>query len=137
MYRSNQSNLASNKLTRKHIDWKAAPMNVKLAVQTLSNSVAQSIDRLRQSGLKQFEGSEGTSEFIKRCDKLFNVFNSDKIIEGDIFKTPITSNSKQAIFEFLDDMIDYLDGIKVKGQTAMKSSRHTPFRGFKGNHRLK
>lgn len=133
LYRSNGNELASNKLTKKHIDWKAAPMNVKLAAQTLSMSVSESINRLRLNGLRQFIGSEGTAEFITRVNNLFDIFNSDKFVEGNIFKTPINKESKQTIFEFLGEMIDYLDGMTLKGQVAMKSPRHTPFKGFKGN----
>lgn len=133
MYRSNGNELASNKLTKKHIDWKAAPMNVKLAAQTLSISVSESINRLRLNGLRQFIGSEGTAKFITRVNNLFDIFNSDKFVEGNIFKNPINKESKQTIFEFLDEMIDYLDGMTLKGQVAMKSPRHTPFKGFKGN----
>lgn len=136
LYRSKENELASNKLTRKHIDWKASPMNVKLAAQTLSMSVSESINRLRLNGLKQFAGSEGTTDFIARVNNLFDIFNSDKFVKGNILKTPINAESKLTIFSFLDDMIDYLDGVTLKGQAAITSTRYTPFKGFKGRFNL-
>lgn len=52
-------------------------MNVKLAVQTLSSSVADAIDILREDiKLPQFAGSEKTTEFIRIIDQLFDILNS-------------------------------------------------------------
>ena len=46
-----------NKLKKKHIAWTKHKMNVKLAVQTLSSSVATAIDFLRtEAQLPEFEG---------------------------------------------------------------------------------
>lgn len=133
LYRS-KSNLASHKLTRKHIEWKDHAMNVRYAVQTLSNSVANSIDRLREAGVGAFYGSEGTTTFIKQCDKIFDVFNADKKVEGNIYKSPIAQESKQAIFQFLDDTVEYFSGITLNGKAIMTTNRFTPFVGFKGNY---
>ena len=47
-----QQNMAglklANKLTMRHIDWKSDKMKVSLAVQTLSRSVACSLDHIRE-----------------------------------------------------------------------------------------
>ena len=41
-------------------------MNVHLAAQTLSGSVAQAIEFLRdEAAIDEFQGSEATTEFIK------------------------------------------------------------------------
>lgn len=60
-------NLA-NKLKTKHILWKQNKMNMKLAVQTLSSSVADAID------FKFF--SEKTTEFIRIVEQLFDFMNA-------------------------------------------------------------
>lgn len=56
LYRSKKGDLTSNKLTKKHIDWEPNKMNVALATQTISNSVAESIEKLASNGNKLFKG---------------------------------------------------------------------------------
>ncbi|KAJ8049040.1 DNA transposase THAP9 [Holothuria leucospilota] len=69
-------NLA-NKVKAEHVLWQQHKMNVKLAVQALSSSVADAIDFLRDDlHLPQFSGSEKTTEFIRIVDKLFEFMNS-------------------------------------------------------------
>jgi hypothetical protein len=61
----------ANKLSSTHINWKQQPMKVKLAVQTLSRSVADAIDYCRDVlNLPEFVGSEATTRFIQLCDRL-------------------------------------------------------------------
>ena len=54
-----------NSLSTRHIEYKKNKMNVKIACQTLSASVADSIEFLIQSGNSDFKNAEGTIEFIK------------------------------------------------------------------------
>lgn len=56
LYRSKTSDLASHKLTKKHIDFESNKMNVSLATQTISNSVAESIEKLALNGNDLFKG---------------------------------------------------------------------------------
>ena len=67
----------ANKLKKKHILWTKHKMNVSLAPQTLSSSVANAIDFLQDEVvLDEFVGSEATSDFIRRIDILFDLLNS-------------------------------------------------------------
>lgn len=131
LYRSTSNDMTSHKLTKKHIEWRSMKMKVYLATQTLSNSVAESIEKL--SGTRQFMDSDGTAEFVGRFNKLFDIFNSDKHVEGNIFKSPINVNSKAEIFDFLDDMIDYIKHLTWNGQPLMHSIKYVPYRGFISN----
>lgn len=133
LYRSTQSTLCSHKLTKRHIDWKSTPMKVGLATQTMSLSVAQSIEKLNRSGVRQFEDSEGTVEFITRINNLFDIFNSDEDVVNNVHKTPINSESKRQVFEFMNDMMAYIDGLTVSGAPITGSKRYTGFVGFKSN----
>lgn len=66
----------ANKLTLAHIQWKKQPMKVKLAVQTLSASVADAIDYCREVlQLPKFLGSEATTKFIRICDRYLDLNN--------------------------------------------------------------
>lgn len=133
LYRSKRADIASHKLTKRHIDWHSTPMKVSLATETFSRSTALSIERLALAGIPQFEGSEGTSDFAKKMDRLFDVFNTSKCVKDNIFKSPITVESKAAIFAFLNEMIVYIDGLTLKGQKVTKTARKTGFNGFKFN----
>ena len=58
-------------------------MNVKLAAETLSTSVADAIENLREDKkIPEFEGSEATCKFISIIDKLFDICNSQSSIES-------------------------------------------------------
>lgn len=135
LYRSTQNDLCSHRLTKRHIDWKATPMKVTLATQTLSSSVAHSIGKLADSGIHIFADSEGTVEFIKNFDQLFDVFNSDRDVENNLYKTPIgfQSNNRDPVFSFIDNMIEYIDGLTLMGKPIIQSQRSTGFVGFKSN----
>ena len=58
-----------NKLRKKHIMWTKHKMNVSLAAQTLSSSVAKAIDFLcDEVDIPIFAESEATTDFIKKVD---------------------------------------------------------------------
>lgn len=81
LYRSRKSDLISHKLTKKHIDWESNKMNVTLAAQTISNSVAESIEKSASNGDKLFKGIHhrnifaggGVTVFAKICTKMLEI----------------------------------------------------------------
>lgn len=66
----------ANKLRKAHIAWRDQTMKVKLAAQTLSESVATAFDFLRDKGVSEFIGSEATSKFFRSFNILFDILNS-------------------------------------------------------------
>lgn len=79
----------ANKIKKKHIDWTKHKMNVKLAAQTLSASVASAIDFLRDEiEAEEFQGSEATSHFIQKIDMAFDFLNS---------RNPFAKGAKAAV----------------------------------------
>lgn len=72
-------------------------MNVKLAAQTLSSSVANAIDFLRVSENEKFQNSEATTEYIRTVDRIFDVLNAKSPL-GKGFKSPLRISNK----DFLD-----------------------------------
>lgn len=133
LYRRKSNDLSSHKLTKRHVDWKSTPMRVDLAVQTLSSSVAQSMKKLSANGVKQFQDCEGTVDFIERFDKSFDILNSDEFVKGNIFKSPINAQTKATVFDFMDEMNAYIDGLSLNGRRITESQRSTGFIGFKSN----
>lgn len=56
LYRCSKSGNIAHKLTKKHIEYAANAMNVSLATQTISNSVAECIEKCAAMGQRQFQG---------------------------------------------------------------------------------
>lgn len=121
-----------NKLNHKHIYFKDNKMNVRLAVQVLSNSVADSTDFLRKSGHKDFQGSETTTKFIRIIDRLFDIMNSRNSF-GTGFKSSMMINNLQIIKQIFDDSMTLISSIKIDDKNIFLLSQHTFAVGFRMN----
>ena len=121
----------ANKLTAKHVNFENHKMNVKLAAQTLSNSVACAIDFARLDlKLKSFEYSDATTDFIRRFDALFDVCNSKSPI-ASFSKAPINANNLEEKIEFLNKTIEFIVNLAdISGKDLVFSRRKTGFVGF-------
>lgn len=130
-----------NKLTRRHIEWYNKKMNVRLATQTISCSVANSLQQLTNDGVRGFEDSEATIEFIRVFDTLFDIMNSKAGHEGKNFKIPICPSTKDKIFEYFAyarsflkkiQIVEVKDNKEIK-KSVFKSESYTPFFGYYHN----
>lgn len=122
--------LVTHKMTKKHNEWDKNKMNVSLAAQTLSKSVADSMEYLRQQDIRCFQDCEGTIKFVRTVNSLFDIFNSSKEDNNDHFKSPLNHNSIQSVSEFITETIEYLSNLKIDGKNIMTSKRKTGFKGF-------
>lgn len=120
----------SHKMTKKHIQWFRSKMDVRIAAETLSNSVADAMSHLMGEGVKTFEHCEGTVAFIRMMNKMFDVFNSKKVKNNNVFKSPITIHTKDELFDFLDKATDYLKSLTLKGRSILISRKKTAFKGM-------
>lgn len=110
-----KENFITHKLTRKHLDYFGRNgMKVSTAVETLSNSVAKSIQFLLDQKYPGFENAQGTIEFISRMDKLFDILNSEIQPGKSHLKNPITVETKAEIFAFLDETAEYIKKLSLK-----------------------
>lgn len=121
----------ANQLRGKHIHYEKNKMNVKLATQTLSSSVASAIDFLREDlNLPQFKGSEATTHFIKTFDKLFDLCNSSSHF-GKGFKSPITQNNMKMKEKNVEEAFEYIKTLTDgSGKPLIRGRRKTGFVGF-------
>lgn len=117
---SRTNDFRTHKINKKHIDWKRNAMNVRIAAQTFSLSVANSIEFLMNKNVPEFQGAEPTIKFIRRMDKLFNIFNSKRMNDKNIFKKSLSAENKRIIFDFLEDCIDFFKTIKVVNERIGK-----------------
>lgn len=111
---SKDGNMLTHKLTRKHTkEFARNKMNVRLAVQTFSSSVAESIELLRQNQNPDFKDSEPTTKFVRMMDKLFDILNSRNTRHSNIYKRALNFVSKREIFEFMKECIPRFESLKI------------------------
>lgn len=122
----------SNKLSQCHVFYRNKKMNVKIAAQLLSASVANALEFLNKSNDSKFFGCEETVTFIRIIDRLFDYFNS-RDPWGKHFKEPIKKSNIDKNTAFLLSSYEYLKGLKVDGISILDHARKTFVLGFLTN----
>ncbi|GFS06954.1 THAP domain containing 9 [Elysia marginata] len=120
-----------NKLKGKHLDYTRNKMNVRLAAQTLSASVADAIEYCRQDlNLPQFTGSEETCTFLRWFDRMFDLCNSSNCL-GKGSKSALNKANFETKSKFVDDACDFVTTLTdCDGKPLVKGKRKTGFIGF-------
>lgn len=120
-----------HKLTKKHIEYGNFKMNVRIAAETLSNSVAAAMELLEHKGYDQFQNSSATVQFVRFINKAFDIMNTKCMNNENRFKSAINLTNKEETFAFLDELVSYLKKIKLpSGQFVIDSLTKTAFRGL-------
>lgn len=119
----------ANNLTSQHIFYKNKVMNVQLAAQALSSSVADAIEYLKGCGVDKFKNSSATIEFIRFIDKLFDILNSRNPY-GKGYKAPIRPTTLKYFEETFSKITEYLKSLKIDGIPILCHSRRTFAVGF-------
>jgi len=106
-------------------------MNVRLAAQILSDSVATFLEFCMSEGLDGIEHCDATIKFIRIFNKLFDVLNS-RNLQGHGFKAPIGPHNIDEIGNYLTECKAYIMSLKVSvnGRSVLLSNRKTGFVGF-------
>lgn len=103
-----------NKLTKLHINWNQKPMNVRLAAQTMSKSVADTIHQLRKDGYEEFKNSVRTEEFILYFNNGFDILNFGDTKESDgRFKIKLCMETAEFIFEFAKNFKQFISELEI------------------------
>lgn len=124
-----------NKISSNHIKFEKHKMNVRLAAQTLSSSVADAIEFLDVVMKNpKFQDSNGTLKFIRMIDRLFDMLNSRNPV-GKGFKQPLRFANKASYEEVLKSTATYLLSLKVglPSQLLATHRRKTFIIGFVTN----
>lgn len=125
-----------NKLTKTHIEWEDRKMCVRIAAQTLSNSVADSIEFLNTVKKEQdFADSDSTTEYIRTINNLFDIMNTKRNHGGTGFKRPISDSTIDEFQEYFQSGKSYLQGLQLENARGyrvpiLKTRSFTPFFGF-------
>lgn len=120
-----------NKLTMKHIEWHQKPMNVRMAAETISSSVADALSQLHDDGYAKFSDSRTTSEFLRKFDAAFDILNfgTHTNLNGK-FKKKLNMNTASEIFQFGEEFKQYISELKYGKKPILTSSASTGFFGF-------
>jgi len=120
-----------NKLRASHMAWFKKKMNVKLAAQLLSDSVATSLEFCLKEQIPGFEGCSATINFVRMFNDLFDVFNS-RNLHAHGFKRPLQVSNYVEYYSFLMTARSYLTNLResVNGKLMTDSNRKTGFLGF-------
>ena len=114
------------------MSWTKHKMNVKLAAQTFSNSVAVAIKYLQdEAQMEEFQGSEATCEFLKQMDVAFDILNSkNPFSKGN--KAPVTLESLPSWVQKCEDISEYIFNLtSEQGTYLRRGQRKTALWGFK------
>ncbi len=104
---------------------------MKLAAQTLSNSVAEALLFLSEDiNLPDFENCQTTVKFIKIIDKVFDLTNS-RLPWAKGQKSALRMGNELVWKKFIRDAVYYLANLKnIKNEYLWRTKRKTPFIGF-------
>lgn len=131
MFRNEKNLTLTHKLTKKHMQWFRCKMNVRLAAETLSNSVAASMQFLMDKNFPEFSNASATIKYIRVMNDLFDIMNSKRILSSNSLKSAINPLNHEFIFKYFENAIEYLKKIKLSdGRTVICTALRTAFRGF-------
>jgi hypothetical protein len=123
---------AANKLTQRHINFRQEIMKVRLAVQIFSRSVAAALDFCNKDlNLKSFADSEGTSNFCRKLNDIFDALNSRNLLSKSSWGKPLTLENITSFTTFFESSIQYISTLHTPdGQNILMTRRRTGFIGL-------
>lgn len=143
---SKDGNMLTHKLTKKHTkEWKRNKMNVRLATETFSTSVADSFQIMREKNHRKFVNSYPTEKFTRMADTLFDIMNSRDTRHSNIYKRPLNPENKTVVIEFIErtkislkalkmNRVRKVNGVeKTEKVSVLETINKTPIVGFLAN----
>lgn len=121
----------ANKVRNAHLNYFRKKMNVKLAAQLLSDSVADSLQFCLDNNIDGFAGCEATIKFIRVFNRVFDILNSRNLSSFG-YKRPLNESNAKEIFTKVDEDAVYIKSLRCHptGQQICLSNRRTGFHGF-------
>jgi hypothetical protein len=105
-----------------------------LAIQVLSDSVADALKTLEKEENPMFKDSAGTAEFCRMLNQGFEILNVRSLF-GDFvrhrYRRPLDDSTKDFLHESAQQVITYIEGLTQYGGTPiLKCPRKCAFVGF-------
>lgn len=112
-----------NKVRKAHLNFFKQKMKVRLAVQLLSESVADALLYCEQElQLKEFEGCHATAHFLKVFNNVFDILNSRSLVAPSFKKALCEKNFGHTI-KYINEAIHYISNLKFENNTLIVNSR--------------
>lgn len=106
-------------------------MKVKIAAQTFSNSVASSMEYLKNDlELESFKDLGETIHFCRLVNNLFDILNSRTVFCCYSYKKTLSRNTEEIFFELFCATKEYFANLYLENIPILNSSRKTGFIGF-------
>lgn len=105
---------AATKNRRRHLNWEREKMNVSIAAQVLSTSVANALMFCEQDlQIDKFRNSGATAKFCLTINNIFDLLNSRNLFCKNQSAQCITRENYDEICKQVDSYCDYLKGLKT------------------------
>lgn len=123
-----------NKLNKSHMQWEKRKMCVRTAGETISNSVADSLEFMKRECI-EFKDAGSTIKYIRIINDIFDIMNSTGREGKTGFKRPITNETAVEYFKRFDEAMEYIKGLQIEGEKVpiLHSASRTAFFGFYNN----
>lgn len=109
-----------NKIGKKHVEWWSKKIYVRIAAETLSASVADSLCLLRSKGVEGFLDSEPTAKYIRYANNVFDISNSNDKPNRTHFKRPISKDNCEEYFLYFKEAKSYYKQLKSTPKSSKK-----------------
>lgn len=119
----------ATRVRKRHVNWESEKMKVKLAAQTLSNSVSQALNYLRNTGYEEFQDSAPTAEFVELFNNIFDILNSRNLLKKG-YKSGFSPKTQELIKVYVHKAECYILGSKVSsptGSSVVQSRKKTVY----------
>ncbi|ENN78522.1 hypothetical protein YQE_05015, partial [Dendroctonus ponderosae] len=126
----NESGLhCATRIRSRHIQYSKEKMKLKLAVQIFSLSVADALEYCDKDLLiPAFQESEGTVEFCKNINNIFDLLNTRNAFGKRSYKRPLFKRSENFCKKYVVHFVNYLSSLKgPNGENMLYRSRVETF----------
>lgn len=123
---------AGTKLTKKHIYFYNNRMNVKLAAQTLSESISTALKFVDKCVPGYLQSSEETVKFCSIFNDAFDILNvRSKFPKPKKYNMPLSDSTFIELKQYAENIIEYIKNIEdCEHRSILKSNRKTSLLGL-------
>jgi len=103
----------ANKLNNRHIRYREGIMSVRLATQTLSDSVSKALYLLQEKEPNEFWYVGATAAFCKEMNDSFDILNCRNFYSKNPYQKPINSFNESILRARAEEIIKYIEKLEV------------------------
>lgn len=117
----------ATKINDHHINYKNDKIKVKLATQTLSESISTALQFCKQIGIEDFTNIDGTENYYFKVNNCFDILNSKNFLVPFLYKKPNSEKSINFIKIECNNLKQYFLTLKDSSRLLVDSGRKSRF----------